>query len=46
MMKAKLFKHSITELMEFYSNINPHYNKWYEDMLASWSFVDPIILKD
>ena len=43
---SKVFKHSVTELMEFYSNINPHFKKWYEDMLANWSIVDPSFLKD
>ncbi len=43
---SKLFKHSVTELMEFYSNINPDLKKQYDDMLASWSIVDPNILKD
>ena len=43
---SKLFKHSVTELIDFYSNINPDLKKWYEDMLAFWSIVDPSILKD
>jgi NTE family protein len=43
---SKLFKHYVTDLIESYSTINPELKKWYEDVLASWSIVDPSILKD
>jgi len=43
---GKVFKHSITELVEFYSNLNPDLRKWAEDLLANWSFVDPSIIED
>ncbi len=43
---GKVLKHSATEMIEFCSNIDPDLKKWYDDMLANWSFVDPSILKD
>jgi NTE family protein len=43
---SKVLKHSATEMIEFYSNMNPDLKKWYDDMVANWSFVDPSILKD
>jgi predicted acylesterase/phospholipase RssA len=43
---SKIFKHYVTELIEFYSNMDPALNKWYEDMLANSSFVYPSFLKD
>jgi NTE family protein len=33
-------------MIEFYSNVNPHLKKWYDDMVANWSFIHPSILKD
>ena len=43
---SKVFKHSFIEMIKFYSNLNPDLRKWYDDMLANWSFVDPCILED
>lgn len=44
---SKVFKHSVTELVElYYSNMNPHLSKWYDDILANWFLIDPALFKD
>jgi NTE family protein len=43
---SKVFKHSVIELIELYSNMNPSFKKWYDDMLANWLIVDPNFWKD
>jgi hypothetical protein len=44
---SKVFKHSATQLMELYSNMNAYFKEWYnDDALANWSLVDPNFLKD
>jgi NTE family protein len=43
---SKVFKHTFTELLEFYSNINPDLNEWYENMFRNWSILEPSFWKD
>jgi hypothetical protein len=43
---GKVLKDSAIETIEFYSSMNPALKKWYDDMAANWSFIDPSILKD
>jgi len=43
---SKVFKSSVTELTESYSNMNPELGKWYDNTFANWSFVEPSFFKD
>jgi len=43
---GKVFKNSVTEMIELYSNMNPDLEKWYDDTLAKWSIFEPSFLKD
>lgn len=45
---SKVFKDSVTELMELYSNVNPNLKEWYDDdnTIVNWSILDSTFLKD
>lgn len=38
---SKVFKHSVIELMEHYSNMNPSFAKRHDDTAANWFTVEP-----
>ena len=43
---SKVFKNSVTQLMELYSNMNPDLEKWCDNTLAKWSIFEPSFFKD
>ena len=43
---SKVFKQSTSEMIEFYSNVNRPFKKWYDDVIPNWLFVDPNFWKD
>lgn len=43
---SKAFKHSTSELIELYSNMNTSFKKWFDDVLTNWFLVDLNFWKD
>ena len=43
---SKIFKNSVTQLIEQYSNVNPDLEKWYDNTLTKWSTFEPNFFKD
>ena len=43
---SKVFKHSVSESIELYSNMNPSFKNWYDYVIENWFFIDSNFLKD